>query len=113
MKKIYFLNCMRLVKLQRYAALWSIISVIFCGACDGMRHHANRPFSTKDRDNDAWDQSCAQTYKGAWWYGSCTQSNLNGLYLGGPHTSYGDGIEWLLWHRDYYSLKKVTMRLRP
>ena len=78
-----------------------------------MRHQANRPFSTKDRDNDAWDQSCAQIYKGAWWYNSCHDSNLNGVYLGGPHTSPADGVNWELWHGNYYSLKKVTMKLRP
>ncbi|KAK2152646.1 hypothetical protein NP493_2429g00001 [Ridgeia piscesae] len=82
-------------------------------AGDGMRHHANRPFSTKDRDNDAYARSCAQIYKGAWWYGDCHDSNLNGAYLGGPHTSHGDGIEWEFWHGNNYSLKKVTMKLRP
>ncbi|KAK2144164.1 hypothetical protein NP493_4303g00000 [Ridgeia piscesae] len=82
-------------------------------AGDGMTYHANRPFSTKDRDNDASNGNCAQANKGAWWYGYCHHSNLNGAYLGGPHTSSGDGIEWDYWHGDYYSLKKVTMKLRP
>ena len=86
--------------------------VIFYGAGDGLKNHANRPFSTKDRDNDAYPQSCAQKSKGAWWYGSCHHSNLNGAYLGGAHTSSGDGINWLYWHGDSYSLKKVTMKLR-
>ena len=78
-----------------------------------MTYHANRPFSTKDRDNDAASGSCAQTYKGAWWYGGCHDSNLNGAYLGGSHTSYADGIEWEFWRGLHYSLKKVTMKLRP
>ncbi|KAK2165274.1 hypothetical protein NP493_1373g00035 [Ridgeia piscesae] len=82
-------------------------------AGDAMTYHANRPFSTKDRDNDAASGSCAQTYKGAWWYGGCHDSNLNGAYLGGSHTSYADGIEWEFWRGLHYSLKKVTMKLRP
>ena len=90
-----------------------LINVIFYGAGDGMTYHANRPFSTKDRDNDRDSGQCAQMYKGAWWYGSCHHANLNGAYLGGPHTSVGDGIEWDFWHGVRYSLKKVTMKLRP
>ena len=42
-------------------------------------------FSTKDVENDIWDQNCAQTFKGGWWYKNCLRSNLNGLYLAGPH----------------------------
>ena len=76
-------------------------------------HQSGRPFSTKDRDNDESSVSCAQVYKGGWWYGHCHSSNLNGLYLGGPHTSYADGIDWSAWHGAYYSLKKVTMKLKP
>jgi len=76
-------------------------------------HQSGRPFSTKDRDNDEGDGSCAQRFHGAWWYGACHQSNLNGAYLGGSHTSYADGVEWAVWHGDYYSLKKVTMKLKP
>ncbi|KAK2171727.1 hypothetical protein NP493_1034g00027 [Ridgeia piscesae] len=75
--------------------------------------HSGRPFSTKDRDNDENSDSCAQLYKGAWWYGDCHRSNLNGAYLGGPHTTFADGIEWHSWHDYYYSLQKVTMKLRP
>ena len=40
-------------------------------------------FSTNDNDNDLEAASCAQTYKGAWWYNHCLHSNLNGLYLNG------------------------------
>jgi len=78
-----------------------------------MTYHANRPFSTKDRDNDAYGYHCAQVCKGAWWYGACHDSNLNGAYLGGPYTSSIKGIVWEYWRGDYYSLKKVTMKLRP
>ncbi|XP_078605260.1 microfibril-associated glycoprotein 4-like [Branchiostoma floridae x Branchiostoma japonicum] len=80
-------------------------------AGDSMDHHTGRPFSTKDRDYDSSSDSCAQRYKGAWWYGSCHMSNLNGLYHAGSHTS-ADGVNWVAW-KGYYSLKHTEMKIRP
>ena len=77
-------------------------------AGDALEYHNRRPFATKDADV----HSCAQTYKGAWWYGSCHNANLNGLYLGGEHKSYADGINWKFWKGNYYSLKFVEMKFR-
>ena len=51
-------------------------------------------FSTNDNDNDEKDYSCAQKFKGAWWYKHCHESNLNGLYLNGSHSSEADGVNW-------------------
>ena len=70
-------------------------------------------FSTKDRDNDLAGYSCAQRFKGAWWYKSCHDSNLNGFYHRGKHTSDGDGVNWYHWRGDYYSLQKTEMKIRP
>ena len=72
-------------------------------------------FSTKDRDNDLhYGYSCAQHFKGAWWYNTCHHSNLNGLYLRGPHdTSYADGVNWYYWRGHHYSLQKTEMKIRP
>ena len=47
---------------------------------DQLGYHNGRPFSTKDRDNDAWSGNCAVQHKGAWWNGACFHSNLNSLY---------------------------------
>ncbi|XP_066295017.1 microfibril-associated glycoprotein 4-like isoform X3 [Branchiostoma lanceolatum] len=82
-------------------------------AGDSMDHHNGRPFSTKDRDYDDSSASCAQAYKGAWWYGSCHNSNLNGLYHAGSHTSRADGVNWNAWKGFYYSLKHTEMKIRP
>ena len=43
------------------------------------RHHGMR-FSTKDRDNDVWQGHCAAQRNGAWWYGSCVDSDLNSRF---------------------------------
>ncbi|KAK2182475.1 hypothetical protein NP493_351g01015 [Ridgeia piscesae] len=74
---------------------------------------AGHSFSTKNRDNDAYSDHCSQMFKAGWWYNQCFRANLNGLYLRGRHTVYGEGIEWHPWHGYFYSLKKVTMKLRP
>ena len=70
-------------------------------------------FSTKDQDNDVHQTgNCAVSFKGAWWYRNCHNSNLNGKYLSGTHTSYADGVEWYQWKGHYYSLKTTEMKLR-
>ena len=69
-------------------------------------------FSTNDNDNDVWANSCAQTYKGAWWYAICHDSNLNGLYLNGPHSSFADGVNWKAFRGYQYSLKRTEMKVK-
>ena len=70
-------------------------------------------FSTIDRDNDAWSSNCAVRFSGAWWYSACHNSNLNGLYLRGNHTSFGDGVNWYHWKTYNYSLKNTVLKIRP
>ncbi|XP_023238811.1 techylectin-5A-like [Centruroides sculpturatus] len=81
-------------------------------AGDSLGGHNNMKFSTKDRDNDIAGGNCAETYKGAWWYSSCHSSNLNGLYLNGPHKSYADGVIWKEWKGYHYSIPDVEMKIR-
>ncbi|XP_004849059.1 ficolin-1 isoform X2 [Heterocephalus glaber] len=66
-----------------------------------------------DQDNDQSSASCAEQYCGAWWYGECHVSNLNGLYLRGPHDSYANGVNWRSGKGYKYSYKVSEMKLRP
>ena len=80
---------------------------------DAMSFHNGQKFTTKDSDNDLLAANCAQSYKGAWWYSNCHLANLNGRYLGGPHSSIGDGVNWGPWTGARYSLKRTVMKIRP
>ncbi|XP_068755522.1 uncharacterized protein [Montipora capricornis] len=79
-------------------------------AGDSLEFSNNMAFSTKDRDNDNWSNNCAVRWTGAWWYGYCMRSNLNGKYLGNKHDSRGP--YWMKF-RDNLSLKFTEMKLRP
>ncbi|XP_078583009.1 uncharacterized protein LOC144865860 [Branchiostoma floridae x Branchiostoma japonicum] len=87
-------------------------------AGDSMAHNNGRRFSTVDRDNDDWSAaSCSQRFggQGGWWFGTCTHSFLNGRYLGNCRSSCPteQGVAWFHWRRFTYSLKSVTMKIRP
>ncbi|XP_066017614.1 microfibril-associated glycoprotein 4-like [Pocillopora verrucosa] len=82
-------------------------------AGDGMNKQSDMQFSTRDSDNDINpDGSCAQQFKGAWWYSYCHHSNLNGLYLNGSHSSMADGVNWIPFKGYYYSLKRTEMKVK-
>lgn len=79
-------------------------------AGDAMSLHNGKTFATKDRDTST--NSCAKIHKGGWWYGTCHDANLNGLYLRGTHSAPANGINWYQWRGHRYSLKKTQMMLR-
>lgn len=68
--------------------------------------HNRMKFSTFDKDNDEWDQNCAEVYGGGWWYNRCQSANLNGLYHKG-------GVVWSTFQNSSSSLKAVRMLIRP
>ncbi|XP_044517216.1 ficolin-2 [Gracilinanus agilis] len=82
-------------------------------AGDSLTYHNNNPFTTKDRNNGPDKENCALRYKGGWWYKQCHLSNLNGLYLRGPHESFANGINWKTGKGYNYSYKISEMKLRP
>jgi len=97
---------------QGYALLFLLNEMCLCKG-DSLRVHLGQQFSTRDQDNDLHSASCAVAYKGAWWYERCHDSNLNGLYLNGSHSSYADGVGWNSWKGRYYSLIFTEMKIRP
>ena len=82
-------------------------------AGDSLTYHNGHQFTTRDRDNDIHRRiNCAQNHREAWWYGTCHNSNLNGLYYhSGPQTN-GNSLTWYHWKSSYYSLKATEMKLR-
>ena len=82
-------------------------------AGDSLAVHNGMSFSTKDRDNDRASGSCAQHYKGAWWYYiQCHRSNLNGHYFDSAKID-AVGVTWYYWKTKHESLKKTEMKIRP
>ncbi|KAK2160875.1 hypothetical protein NP493_1621g00016 [Ridgeia piscesae] len=85
-------------------------------AGDSFGYHSGKMFSTKDpnHDHDTYPgMHCAQAVRGGWWYGRCFQVSLNGQYLHGSYSSFYNGIAWVTFRGDSYSLKKTDMKLRP
>ncbi|XP_044162371.1 ficolin-1-B-like [Bufo gargarizans] len=83
---------------------------------DSLATQKDQAFSTKDQNNDKSsraEQSCAEYFKGGWWFEACHFSNLNGQYLSGQHSTKGLGIIWFTFRDNYYSLKSSEIKFRP
>ncbi|XP_056870375.1 angiopoietin-related protein 2-like isoform X1 [Takifugu flavidus] len=85
-------------------------------AGDSLSWHNNKAFTTLDRDKDSYTAgNCAHYQKGGWWYHMCAHSNLNGVWYRGGHyrSRYQDGVYWAEFHGGSYSLKRVSMMIKP
>ena len=81
-------------------------------AGDSLSCHNNMKFTTHDQDNDKYKGNCATLFKGAWWYTDCHESNLNGQYLAGAHSTFADGVNWKHFKGHKYSLKVSEMKIK-
>ncbi|KAM8973515.1 angiopoietin-related protein 6 [Pelodytes ibericus] len=84
-------------------------------AGDSLSWHNAKQFSTLDKDRDHYAGNCAHFQKGGWWYNMCAHSNLNGVWYRGGHyrSRYQDGVYWAEFRGGAYSLKKVSMLVKP
>ncbi|CAL4119387.1 unnamed protein product, partial [Meganyctiphanes norvegica] len=83
-------------------------------AGDAMKeYHNGQAFSTFDRDNDSSGINCAERYASGWWYNDCGHAYLNGVPNRGTDIKIWHGIIWHQWRSYSYSLKSVTMKIRP
>uniref|UniRef100_A0A669BVP6 Microfibril associated protein 4 n=1 Tax=Oreochromis niloticus TaxID=8128 RepID=A0A669BVP6_ORENI len=84
------------------------------GAGDALSYHSGQKFSTFDKDQDNWSGNCAKTYLGAFWYNTCHYANPNGVYRwGADGTIFAVGVAWHQWKGHDYSLKTISMKIRP
>ncbi|NP_001291155.1 microfibrillar-associated protein 4 precursor [Esox lucius] len=82
------------------------------GAGDSLTHHSGQKFTTLDKDQDLNEGNCGKIYYGGFWYNNCHWTNPNGIYAWGE-SAYGVGINWRTWKGFTYSLKTMTMKIRP
>ncbi|XP_071470965.1 fibrinogen beta chain isoform X2 [Marmota flaviventris] len=90
-----------------------------------MTIHNGMFFSTYDRDNDGWTnedprKQCSKEDGGGWWYNRCHAANPNGRYYWGGQYSWDmakhgtdDGVVWMNWKGSWYSMRKISMKIRP
>uniref|UniRef100_A0AAZ1XEP8 Fibrinogen C-terminal domain-containing protein n=1 Tax=Oreochromis aureus TaxID=47969 RepID=A0AAZ1XEP8_OREAU len=85
------------------------------GAGDALQSfHSGQKFTTFDKDQDNADENCAKSHLGAFWYNACHYANPNGVYRWGVDgTLYAVGVEWKQWKGYDYSLKTISMKIRP
>ncbi|XP_064179420.1 microfibril-associated glycoprotein 4-like [Anguilla rostrata] len=80
------------------------------GVGDYLRYSNRMQFSTFDHGSYSYT---AENYHGGFWYTYRVYANPNGLYKWGRHSDYRRGILWDGWKGTYYSLKAISMKIRP
>ena len=100
----------RLIPFLAFYSLFVFFSTGTGSCVDSLNYNRGATFSTKDKDSDSFPGSnCAVDHQGAWWYKSCTGTNLNGLYSPTGHDI--TGIYWYQKSHRIVHLKKVEMML--
>ncbi|KAK2909539.1 hypothetical protein Q8A67_005376 [Cirrhinus molitorella] len=83
------------------------------GAGDSLSGHNGFKFSTFDRDQDVFENNCAKTFLGGFWYTACHGTNPNGMYLWGEDpTHYAIGNVWSSWKGYAVGMKFIIMRIK-
>ena len=83
-------------------------------AGDSFSYHNGWPFTTPDEDNDSNpDLNCALKNHGGWWFRKCHRVSLNGPYIRGRNSFFGEGVIWGRFKDFRYSLKSSQMKIRP
>ena len=81
---------------------------------DSFSYHNGWPFTTPDEDNDSNpDLNCALKNHGGWWFRKCHRVSLNGPYIRGRNSFFGEGVIWGRFKDFRYSLKSSQMKIRP
>ena len=81
---------------------------------DSLAGHNGQSFSTPDKDNDASSTTnCAQVYSSGWWFKSCYDTNLNGIYKNQDYDLSRKGIQWNSWLGPDALMQSVVLAVRP
>ncbi|KAF1373437.1 hypothetical protein PFLUV_G00238850 [Perca fluviatilis] len=84
------------------------------GAGDSLSFHNRQRFTTFDKDQDSYSGNCARLSLGAFWYNNCHHANPNGVYRWGADSTVSHvGVEWISFKGYNYSLKTISMKIRP
>ncbi|KAF1373402.1 hypothetical protein PFLUV_G00238490 [Perca fluviatilis] len=99
---------------ESYGYTLHVSGFINGGAGDSLATHNGQKFSTFDKDQDNNGGNCARLRMGAFWYNNCNYANPNGVYhWGADKTFFAVGVEWYHWKGVDYSLKTISMKVRP
>ncbi|XP_061565161.1 microfibril-associated glycoprotein 4-like [Cololabis saira] len=92
----------------------SVSGYIDGGAGDTLSRHDGQGFATFDRYKHTSTENCAKSFLGAFWYWRCYYPNPNGVYLWPTEGAQQDfGVTWFNWKNSNYSLKAISMKIRP
>ena len=81
-------------------------------AGNSLTYHNGQKFLTPDRDGD---NVCVVGNHAPWWYKSCYNSLLTGVYYTYDVRRYSGpyGIIWIHWKGNRYSLRVADMKIKP